>query len=820
MRRAIRELGVLDAGRSKAHGIPFSPQAMSSTPLSGRTRFLTCSAVLACVLAVPLAAQARPARVAVVLDRDIPRFQPLVTAFQDEVRGFFRPGEITLLPPVAGDGTAAGIAATVNQALQDSSVNIVVTLGSIGSHLLARAGSPPKPAIAAIVIDATWQDIPERNGASGVRNLAYVDQSYPVGSTLADFHRLIPFRKLAVLLDRDQVEAIPQLEAGAAGLVRAAGAEAVIVRAGGSSQEILEALPKDVDAVYLTPLSDMSDEELARLLAGLTHRRLPTLSYLADPDVRAGALASYEPPENWQRRARRVAVDLQRILAGEDAGTLPVRLVSATRLTLNLATARRIGFSPGWGVLTEAELVAVDSAGPADTLVLADAMRGAAETNLDLAAARLDAASGRQNVRLARSNLLPQIESQIGETFTREGTAAASLGQQPERQLNGGITFSMPLYADEAWAGYGSEQRLQQGREALRDQVRLDVVQDAATAYLTVLRARTLSGVRRSNLYATRSNLEVARLREGVGSASRADIYRWQGEVANARRDLIAADAQVRVAALDLKRLLNRPLGRPLEQQPVSLGDPALLAQDSTILGWLDDPARLAELTRFLVAEALRVSPELVRADATIEAQRRQHTAAGRAFWLPMFSLQGGLTNEFQRGGAGAVAPTFPSPTGSVAPDFSWQFRVQASLPLFTGMARSATRAQTRLDLERLEVERDGARLAIEQRVRSAVELAASSHTAIGLTRDAAEAAGRNYELVSDAYARGAASITALIDAQSAALSSAESAANAVHDFLLDLVRVERAMGTFSILLPADQRQAFFERLRALKERP
>ncbi|HEY7481248.1 MAG TPA: TolC family protein, partial [Gemmatimonadales bacterium] len=155
-----------------------------------------------------------------------------------------------------------------------------------------------------------------------------------------------------------------------------------------------------------------------------------------------------------------------------------------------------------------------------------------------------------------------------------------------------------------------------------------------------------------------------------------------------------------------------------------------------------------------------------------------------------------------------------------VAPDLSWQLRVQASYPIFTGFARGATRAQTRLDLERLEVERDGARLAVEQRVRSALETAASSHAAIALTRDAEEAAGRNYELVSDAYARGAASITTLIDAQSAALDASESAANAVHDFLLDLMQVERAMGRFGVLQSAEDRRAFMERLRALKETP
>ena len=121
--------------------------------------------------------------------------------------------------------------------------------------------------------------------------------------------------------------------------------------------------------------------------------------------------------------------------------------------------------------------------------------------------------------------------------------------------------------------------------------------------------------------------------------------------------------------------------------------------------------------------------------------------------------------------------------------------------------------------LERLEVEQKATHLAVEQRIRSALELAASSYSAIALTRDAAQAADRNYDLVSDAYGRGTASITALIDAQSAALSASEAAANAVHDFLLDLVRVERAMGTYSVLQPPEQRQTFLERLATLKER-
>jgi outer membrane protein len=785
----------------------------------GRVGFPILCSVLAHFSPSSLSAQGRaPVRVVLILDQASPRFQPLVEAFQREILSFFRSGEISMLPPRTGDGTVAGLQRVLHNALNDSSVSVVVTLGAVGSHLLARAGSPPKPAIAAGVIDASWQDLPQRDGVSGIPRLAYVDQSYPVGTSIAEFHRLIPFRKLALLLDRDLLRGIPGLEASATALVRATGSEAVVVPSGGQAAEILAALPAGVDAVYVTPIAAMSDAEFSRLLSGLIERRLPTLSYLADPDLRLGVLASYEPPENLQRRARRVAVDLQRIIDGEDAGRLPVRLVSSPRLALNLETARRIGFSPGWSVLTDAVLVGVDSAGPADTLSLAETMRQALVSNLDVAAAELELQSGEQNVRLARSNLLPQVGSSLTQTVTRKETAASSFGLEPQRRLEGALSFSVPLYAEQSWAAYGSERSLQEGRVAERNALRLDVVLDAGEAYLDVLRAQTQADVQRSNLLRTRENLEVARLREGVGTSSRADVYRWQGEVASARRELIAAESQVRIAALQLNRVLNRPLDRAVAHRPVRLGEPALLAMDSTALTWFDNPARLGILTRFLVGEALRVSPELAQLEASFEAQQRQYTAAGRAFWLPSLTLEGGLTNEFNRSGAGSGPPTLPPEFSTLFPqqeDLSWQFRLQASLPLFSGLSRAATRTQTGIDLDRLAIQRDGVRLAVDQRVRAAMETAASSYAAIGLTRDASEAALRNYALVTDAYASGTANITTLLDAQSSATNSAEAAANAIHDFLLDLLRVERAIGRFGVLQTPEAQAEFQRRLEA-----
>jgi hypothetical protein len=184
-----------------------------------------------------------------VLDQEAPRFGPQVAAFAREIQGFFRPGEIALLPPQAGDATAAGVRRALDRALNDSSVAAVVALGPIGSHLLARAGEPRKPAIAATIVDASWQGIPQKDGASGVRNLAYVDESYALSGAIADFHQMIPFHRMAILLDPELLRAVPELEANARGLVRAAGAEAVVAPAGGTADQVLAAGPAGPDGV-------------------------------------------------------------------------------------------------------------------------------------------------------------------------------------------------------------------------------------------------------------------------------------------------------------------------------------------------------------------------------------------------------------------------------------------------------------------------------------------------------------------------------------------------------------------------------------------
>lgn len=768
---------------------------------------------------IPAATQNPTIHVGVILDGPAERNAARQREFQKQIIEFFNSEYDVRFTPentLEGDWTAAGVKAAVDRLLADKDVEFILALGPISSNEIALRKNLPKPVIAGAVIDAKLQNFPTKDGASGVKNLNYIDEAYSVTRTIKAFQEVVPFKKLVVLHNPGILTAIPQLRERAQQEVQALDAQLEFVPVMTSAATALQALPADADAVYISPLLQIPEKEFDILVAGINQRRLPSFSYLGKAEVEKGVLASYAPTDDMTRRARRIASNMQRILRGEEAGSIPVDFSSAPQLIINMATARAIDFYPNWKTLTEAELLNQEEVKTARTLSLAGSAREAVRVNLDLRIASKETESGKYEVKKARANLLPQVEASATGILIKQETAEASLGQQAERQIDGSLTFSQLLYSESASANFSIQKHLQTAREDDRRSVELDIALEAATAYLNVLRAKALSRIQRGNLKLTVSNLELARLRESVGASGRSDVYRWESEAATSRKNVIDANAQTEVAKIAMNRVLNRPLEEPFATEEAAIDDPILLTGDKKIFAYLDNPRTFGVFRDFMVQEGVNAAPELRQLDAAIAAQRRAKTATSRAFWMPTVALQAKVSNVFSRSGAGSEGfqppPSIPLSFPS-AQDLNWNVGVQLALPLFTGLNRIAENEQARVELDRLALERDAAQLAISQRIRSAMHVAGASHAGIEQARTAAEAARKNLELVTDAYRSGAVSIITLIDAQNSALISEQAAASAVYDFMLDLMNVERAVGQFHFFRTEPERQAYFNRL-------
>ena len=125
----------------------------------------------------------------------------------------------------------------------------------------------------------------------------------------------------------------------------------------------LAAIAPDTEAVYYGPTTNLNTDQFTALAAAVNARRLPSFSMIGPEDVKDGALATLVPEGELRRLARRVANYLQRIIVmGVQAKDLAVEFKTGEALTLNMETARTIGYSPTWKLSAEADLINEEAA--------------------------------------------------------------------------------------------------------------------------------------------------------------------------------------------------------------------------------------------------------------------------------------------------------------------------------------------------------------------------------------------------------------------------------------------------------------------------
>jgi outer membrane protein TolC len=564
----------------------------------------------------------------------------------------------------------------------------------------------------------------------------------------------------------------------------------------------------------VAPLFRASRQDFQGLVSGLIERKLPGYSFWGRNEVEKGLLATTVPEDQVEQLARHVAVNVHDILRGKDAGTLPVVFMPDERLAVNMETARAIGVYPSLSIRTEAELINEERKDIERTLTLQSAVHEALKANLDLAVSTQSVLAGSEAVKEARSVLLPQVEVSSQAAQIDDDRARAAQGVSPERTWTGTAGFNQLIYSDRAWTGYSVEKHFQDARVESRETVRLDITQASSVSYLDVLRARTIERIQKDNLKLTRANLERARVRVSVGIAGPDEIYRWESEIAGDRQVVLDAESATLSAMQALNRILNRPVDEPFVAKETSLRDPLLVVGDRLFYMLVNNPGEFRHLRAFMVGEGISLSPELGQLDAEIAAQERIQTFAKRDFYLPDFSVRGSVTELFADGGEGA-RDDFP---GGDLDDTEWQVGVFATLPLFTGGQKTATYRRSREELLQLSLAREATAERIEQRIQGAINRTRASYPSIRLARDASEAANQNLELVLSSYQQGIKTIIDVVDAQNLALAADLRAANAVYDFLIDLMNLQRAVGRFDFFLGVEEQEAWLRRFQAFSE--
>ncbi len=746
---------------------------------------------------------AKPVQLAVISDGPSARPNHIDKMLVDELLALTR-GEFDLqITRYQGDWTRQGIERAFQDAYANRGIDMVLVTGIVANQIGVARENFVKPTFLPLVLDTDLLDAPGDGRVSGVKNLNYLAGRVAFRQSLASLRRVTPAKRVALLGDQLILESVPRATAHARQMARDAGIELIFIPHDGSDHDLVAALPADVDAVMLAAFLRMPDTAFQAMIAGINDRKLPSFSLLGSDQLVYGILMTDRPAADLQRLSRRNALNMQAVMLGGKAAEQPVIFENNYELTLNMATAREIGLSPRFDVLSEAVLLNELPAAEGQVYTLAAVAHNAVSRNLGLNAEAYGVDAGRENITGARAGLLPQLS--LGASHIRRKQSAAVLsGQLAEESTDSSVSLSQLVYADSAWANLEIQRRLQQDAEAAFDQSRLEVIQGATTAYLNVLRAETQLHVRKDNLNLTKTNLQLARDRVRVGASSAADVYRWETRIAGDRSSLLQAKATLNQARENLNRVLNRPLTEPFQTATVHKGDPFAMSPDE-FDQLVNNPRSYGLYTDFILDIGIERSPELAQLGALMKAKKREITNRKRAFWVPDIGVNGSYGDNLNQAGVGA---------GPQENQSNWNVSVNASLPLFDGGARRADLSRARLEYQQLELLYDSTRQQIEQLIRANIHAAVASYANIDLSAMSAVAGRKNLELVTDAYAKGVVSVIDLLDAQNASLQADEAAANAVFDFLIDIVNMQRSVGLFEFMLSEGEKSTLAEQLR------
>ncbi|MEM1413546.1 MAG: TolC family protein [Myxococcota bacterium] len=756
--------------------------------------------------------RSRQLRVAVVADQRSVYFDRFTESLREEVGALIGEGGRVVLPEgyTAADGTENDATAKLEAALASENVDVVIGLGPLMGLAAGRRDPLPKPVILPWAVPEL-QGLPREGNRSGRSNLAYVTGLFDIERDLTRFLDVVRFDSVVAIVDEGLYASVESLEPFTRAAAERAGVGIEIVRAQASAADVLAALPESAEAVHVGALFRFSPEEMNRLIEGLIERQLPSFTPVSPVLVDRGILATTTTEEDRLRRVRRIALGLERLLEGDDPAEFSVRLEPREELRINVETARRIGRAPRFAILTEARLVGEVRRPPRRTETFDSVIERALEANLDLRAAAANREAQVENVDAARGNYLPTLDLVSDATWTDPDVANAF--GQAERQWQWGIQGSQVLYSPGVVANIRTQREVAAAADGTFGTRRLDVILEALEAYLNVLRAQTAERVQRENLARARVNLNIAEVRQEIGTVGREEVFRWQITIADSRAAVIDAIATRNQAEIELNRVLNRPLEESFALEELSEADLASRISDPRIAEFVDDPASFRIFRDFLAEEAIRRSPELVEIERSLAAQEEALEGQRTTLYAPDVALVGGFNNILAVGGTGSEnlsGGEIPFPGRD---EFTWNIGINLSFNIISGGTRYAQIRQARAQILELRATRDSLRQRVEQRIRSNMHAAGASRPGIALARAGAEAARANLELVTDAYRRGAVDVIRLVDAQNQALTSELAAANAVYDFLVDYVNVSRAAGSFDFERTPEERDAIYERL-------
>jgi len=431
-------------------------------------------------------------------------------------------------------------------------------------------------------------------------------------------------------------------------------------------------------------------------------------------------------------------------------------------------------------------------------LSINDAVRLALQSNRDLIAAKLEREKSAEGVREARGLAMPNLSFgfQYGHSFRQTqffptnlfptapgqpspfGGGGAGFAAIELRNINAytaSLTLQQPIFRPQIFTAIGIAGTIKNLTEQSYQASRTTVITDVKKAYYDVLIAQEQVKLLAQSIARSEQALNDTRLLYKQGLAADLDTLRAFVNVENLRPTLIKAQSLVDITKTILKTKLSMGASDDvvLTDSLVFDGNPPMLNFETAYNEAIENRPEVSQLKLQIDVAEAQVDAELANFLPTLDAQAQyQRLTLANNFQFDQYSWGNNLS-------------------------VGLQLTVPLSLPLLTGThtQTSAKVQQAKLEKKKSETLYENVRENIRAEVKNALSTLEETTKRLQVQATTVQSAERSYNITRLRRAQGIGSALELTDAELALTQAKGNYLQAVYDYLVAKINLEKSLG-------------------------
>ncbi len=704
-----------------------------------------------------------------------------------------------------GNWTEAGAKIASNKAL-NSNAKVIISLGYLSTKYLNTLTNKKKFIV-------TIDQYGLRDFGDGFFNP--IQQS---AKSVMMFKRLFNFNSVAFLMNesfyktkkdwtKEIQEKVPGVNLG------------IVVVSNKNLDSVVNEVKSKYDAVILSPLFNLSEDERKSLISSFNASKIPTFSTVGREDVVNGVLLGTGALDLDRKIAEFTSFSIKGVLNGTPSKPTKVKFYEDQILYINSDTAEAIGWEPHLRILNNAEVI---TSKKPEVLSLSAVFNELYDNNLDIERKRILIKAARRASAAAILRYLPSFGVTLGYQQYDHDYAQTVKLSIPEKTGVFKMGIDQVIYSPALVTNILIKKKMvdfSKYETTLKEQA---MGIDIALMYIDVLMLENMINVQREYVKESRENLAIARVREQMGKCGQEEALRWAAQLSVSEQSLLDMKAELNNLKIGINKILYKDQAVSFELAPLKANDPAFYTSEIHIIDYVTTANSLEKFTQMLVEEAYRVAPELAKLRAAIKIKDYESGMYYQKFILPDAKLSLEYTSLMNREFGGPSTVTIPG-LGSInmgtPAATNGRIGIFAQWTPIEGGTKIAEIGRVKAEKEELKLYEKEVKTAIEQHIRDTINKALAGYFSIEKNYKASYTSGENYHRVKDMYLKGEAPIAQVVDAQKIYLDSKVKAMNSQYTFFKELVWVQRGICAVDWTHASPEAKAFIQSVKDNIER-